>query len=152
MEPKILARLTRVLLYAVCGLVALQIVGLYAYAPLREAFLLAYGTVDPGDTFVVMAFLTAMGLLAQWILMELIGVLRSVDTDPFVEQNAKAFFRMGLAAELAGAAFIIKSFYYFTVMTAMCGLVMVLAGLFALVLAQVFKRAVEYKLENDLTI
>lgn len=37
-------------------------------------------------------------------------------------------------------------------MTAVCALVMVLSGLFALVLAQVFHRAVLYKQENDLTI
>ena len=34
----------------------------------------------------------------------------------------------------------------------MASVTMLLAGLFALVLAQVFRRAVEYKQENDLTI
>ena len=152
MEPKTLSRLTRVLLYAVCALVALLIGGLYASADLRQAFLLAYGVSGPGRSWTVMAFLTAMGAMALWILAELIGVLRSVDTDPFVERNVRAFFRMGLAAELAGVAFFIKSGFLFTFMTAVCGLVMVLSGLFALVLAQVFRRAVEYKQENDLTI
>lgn len=61
-------------------------------------------------------------------------------------------FRMGLAAELAGVGFTIKCFTLFTFMTAVCALVMVLSGLFALVLAQVFHRAVLYKQENDLTI
>ena len=161
MEPKNLSRLTRVLLYAVCALVALLIGGLYVSADLRQAFLLAYGMSDPGRSWAVMTFLTAMGAMALWILAELIGVLRSVDTEPvlrsvdtepFVERNVRAFFRMGLAAELAGVAFFIKSGFLFTFMTAVCGLVMVLSGLFALVLAQVFRRAVEYKQENDLTI
>lgn len=152
MEPKTLFRLTRGLLYAVFCLVALLIAGLYASSNLRQAFLLAYGLADPARAWAVMAFLTVMGLVALWILGELIGVLRTVDTDPFVEGNVRAFFRMGLAAELAGIAFFVKSTFFFTFMTAVCGLVMLLAGLFALVLAQVFRRAVAYKQENDLTI
>lgn len=40
----------------------------------------------------------------------------------------------------------------FTIMTAVCALVMILSGLFALTLGMVFKRAVEYKRENELTI
>lgn len=150
MKTKALARLTRALLYGVFLLVALLILGLYAYGPLRAFLLEAYGAA--GHAWAVLAFLTAMGGVALWILAELIGVLRTVDKDPFVEKNARAFFRMGLGAELAGLAFFIKCFFVFTFMTAVCALVMVLSGLFALVLAQVFRRAVEYKRENDLTI
>lgn len=152
MNPRTLSRLTRGLLYAVSTLVALLIAGLYASSALLETFLLAYGVGDPSRAWAVMAFLTAMGAMALWILAELIGVLSSVDTDPFEERNVRAFFRMGLAAELAEAAFLLKSVFLFTFMTAVCGLVMVLSGLFALVLAQVFRRAVAYKRENDLTI
>lgn len=152
MNPKTLSRLTRGLLYGVFALVALLIGGLYISADLREAFLLAYGVGNPMRAWTVMAFLTAMGAMALWILGELIGVLRSVDTDPFEERNVRAFFRMGMAAELAGVAFFIKCLFLFTFMTAVCGLVMILSGLFALVLAQVFRRAVAYKRENDLTI
>lgn len=152
MEPKALSRLTRMLLYVLCVLVMLLIGGLYASPGLREVFLLAYGVSDPSRSVSVMAFLTAMGGMALWILIELIGVLRSVDTDPFIERNVHAFYRMGLAAELAGISFFIKSAFIFSFMTAVCGLVMVLSGLFALVLAQVFSRAVAYKRENDLTI
>lgn len=152
MQPKNLARLTRGLLYGVAALVGLLMLGLYVSGPLRQTFLLAYGVADPGRAWQVMVFLTAMGLMAVWILAELIGVLRSVDTDPFVEQNVRAFYRMGLAAEIAGAAFFVKCLVLFTFMTAVCCIVMILAGLFALVLAQVFRRAILYKQENDLTI
>ena len=111
----------------------------------------AYG-VGPEGKAGVLLFLTLMAGIALWILGELIGVLATVERDPFVEGNARAFFRMGLAAELAGVGFTIKCFTLFTFMTAVCALVMVLSGLFALVLAQVFHRAVLYKQENDLTI
>ena len=151
MDAKNLARLTRWLLYGVFGGIVLLLIGLYTWAPLRAFFLAAYG-IGPGGSAVVLAFLTAMGLIALWILGELVAVLRTVEEDPFIMKNARAFFRMGFAAEAAALAFIAKCFTAFTFMTAVCGLVMLLAGLFALVLAQVFRRAVEYKQENDLTI
>ena len=97
-------------------------------------------------------FLMAAGCLALWILFELMLVLRTVRGDPFVQRNVRAFFRMGLVAEGAGAMFAAECAQFFTPMLAVCAVVMVLSGLFALVLSQVFRRAVEYKQENDLTI
>ena len=79
-------------------------------------------------------------------------MMRTVSDDPFVSRNVSAFSRMGVTAELAGILFLIKSVFDFTPMTAVCSLVMLLSGLFALVMAGVFKRAVDLKQENDLTI
>ena len=84
--------------------------------------------------------------------MSLAAVLKTVESDPFVERNAAAFVRMGIAAEAAGLVFFVKCFFMFTIMTAVCALVMILSGLFALTLGMVFRRAVEYKRENELTI
>ena len=98
------------------------------------------------------AMLLVCGGIALWILIELAAVLKTVESDPFVERNAAAFMRMGIAAEAAGLVFFAKCFFMFTVMTAVCALVMILSGLFALTLGMVFKRAVEYKRENELTI
>ena len=151
MDAKTLARVTRGLLWLVAGGVVLLLGGLYFHGGVQGLFLEAYG-VGPEGKAGVLLFLTLMAGIALWILGELIGVLATVERDPFVEGNARAFFRMGLAAELAGVGFTIKCFTLFTFMTAVCALVMVLSGLFALVLAQVFHRAVLYKQENDLTI
>ena len=151
MEAKTLARVTRGLLWLVAAGVVLLLGGLYLHGGVQGLFLGASG-VGPEGKAGVLLFLTLMAGIALWILGELIGVLATVERDPFVEGNARAFFRMGLAAELAGVGFTIKCFTLFTFMTAVCALVMVLSGLFALVLAQVFHRAVLYKQENDLTI
>ena len=98
------------------------------------------------------AFLLTAGAIALWILFELIAVLCTVESDPFLERNARAFVRMGVAAEIAAALFVGKCVFSFTAMTAVCALVMALSGLFALTLAAVFARAVAFKQENDLTI
>ena len=68
--------------------------------------------------------------------------------------RALLYALMALVAALmaAGLVFFAKCFFMFTVMTAVCALVMILSGLFALTLGMVFKRAVEYKRENELTI
>ena len=147
-----LARGTRILLYGIALFVALMTLGVFVVPELRAFFAEAYYGDRQAQAWGVTIFLAAMGCLALWILVELAGVLRTVETDPFVEGNVRALFRMGLGAQLAGVAFFIKCFFLFTFMTAVCALVMVLSGLFALVLSQVFRRAVEYKQENDLTI
>ena len=59
---------------------------------------------------------------------------------------------MAIAAELAGLMFAVRCAMFFTLMTGVCAIVMLLAGMFALVLAGVFSHAVAYKQENDLTI
>ena len=46
----------------------------------------------------------------------------------------------------------LRTFLYITVTTLVLTLVFTIAGLFCKVLAFVFEQAVEYKLENDLTI
>ena len=100
----------------------------------------------------MLAFLTVAGLMACHILIELLFVMRTVGDDPFVQRNVYAFSRMGATAELAGLLFLVKSVLDFTPMTAVCALVMLLSGLFALVMADVFRRAGAFKQENDLTI
>lgn len=100
----------------------------------------------------VAAFIAVAGAMALWILAELYLVLNTALSDPFVTRNSLAFMRMGVVAEAAAALFFVKSAVSFTIMTVICGGVMLLCGLFAIALSQVFRRAVELKQENDLTI
>ena len=150
MTLKTLSKLTRALLYALMVLVAALMAALFISADVRTFMENEYGAA--GSTVLFYAMLLVCGGIALWILIELAAVLKTVDSDPFVERNAAAFMRMGIAAEVAGLVFFVKCFFMFTVMTAVCALVMILSGLFALTLGMVFKRAVEYKRENELTI
>ena len=150
MTLKTLSKITRALLYALMVLVAALMAALFISADVRTFMENEYGAA--GSTVLFYAMLLVCGGIALWILIELAAVLKTMDSDPFVERNAAAFMRMGIAAEVAGLVFFVKCFFMFTVMTAVCALVMILSGLFALTLGMVFKRAVEYKRENELTI
>ncbi len=149
MTLKTLSKITRALLYALMVLVAALMAALFISADVRTFMENEYGAA--GSTVLFYAMLLVCGGIALWILIELAAVLKTVESNPF-ERNAAAFMRMGIAAEAAGLVFFAKCFFMFTVMTAVCALVMILSGLFALTLGMVFKRAVEYKRENELTI
>jgi hypothetical protein len=145
-----LAFATQILLFALLMFVIFSMAALYLWPAVQDAFRDFYSaTWGEAGMF---AFLTAAGLMACHILAELLLVMRTVQGDPFVKSNVCAFSRMGVTAELAGLLFLVKSIFDFTPMTAVCALVMLLSGLFALVMAEVFKRAVAFKQENDLTI
>ena len=160
MTLKTLSKITRALLYALMVLVAALMAALFVReedywslfvsADVRTFMENEYGAA--GSTVLFYAMLLVCGGIALWILIELAAVLKTVESDPFVERNAAAFMRMGIAAEAAGLVFFVKCFFMFTIMTAVCALVMILSGLFALTLGMVFRRAVEYKRENELTI
>ena len=145
-----LAFATQLLLLVLLLFVAFCVLALYLWPAMQEAFADFY-SARWGKTG-MFAFLTAAGLMACHILIELLLVTRTASGDPFVPRNVYAFSRMGATAELAGLLFLAKSILDFTPMTAVCALVMLLSGLFALVMAEVFKRAVAFKQENDLTI
>ena len=149
MTLKTLSKITRALLYALMALVAALMAALFISADVRTFMENEYGAA--GSTVLFYAMLLVCGGIALWILIELAAVLKTVESDPFVERNAAAFMRMGIAAEAAGLVFFVKCFFMFT-MTDVCALVMILSGLFALTLGMVFRRAVEYKRENELTI
>lgn len=150
MKKNILALVTQALLYVLAAFVLFCMVSIFAFQRAAAYFEEFYGM---GQTHLVFyGFLLLAGLTALWILFELMLVLQTVGADPFVERNVRAFVRMGIAALAAGALFFAKCFVFFTPMTAVCAVVMLLSGLFALVLAGVFQKAVAYKRENELTI
>lgn len=132
MTLKTLSKITRALLYALMVLVAALMAALFVSADVRTFMENEYGAA--GSTVLFYAMLLVCGGIALWILIELAAVLKTVESDPFVERNAAAFMRMGIAAEAAGLVFFVKCFFMFTIMTAVCALVMILSGLFALTL------------------
>lgn len=94
-----------------------------------------------------------LGILAIMILGELRKMFRTVLRDDcFVKENVVSLQRMGTYSFVIAAICLLRTVLYMTVATLILVLVFVIAGLFSKVLAFVFDRAVEYKLENDLTI
>jgi len=93
------------------------------------------------------------GIFAILILWELRNMFRSViKEDPFVIENVKSLKRMGVFAFLIAVSMGLRLVFVFTFAASVLVLVFTIAGLFSLVLSQVFDQAVTYKQENDLTI
>lgn len=93
------------------------------------------------------------GVCAVLILFELRRMLNTVVSDDcFVRQNVSSLCRMAYYAFAIAALMAVRLVVFFTPGMLAIACVFLLAGLFSLVLAQVFDRAVSYKQDNDLTI
>lgn len=93
------------------------------------------------------------GVCAVLILFELRRMLQTVVSgNCFVRRNVSSLCRMAYYAFAIAVLMAVRLFVLFTpgMLAIVC--VFLLAGLFSLVLAQVFDRAVSYKQDNDLTI
>jgi hypothetical protein len=136
-----------ILLLGALGTISLPwMLGYYA-----EYFVDAYYSI-PGYRRFILPFLIVVALAAMWVLLEMIGMLRTVPRDPFVQRNVKALRRVGLAGMGIAGLFFGKCLLYPTFLTMACGALLVLCGLFAFTLSSLFRRAVALREENDLTI
>ncbi|MDE6913295.1 MAG: DUF2975 domain-containing protein [Lachnospiraceae bacterium] len=94
-----------------------------------------------------------LGILAVLILGELRKMFRTVlNNNCFVRDNVVSLQRMGTYSFIIAAVCLLRLLLFMTVAVLVLVLVFVIAGLFSKVLAFVFDKAVDYKLENDLTI
>lgn len=93
------------------------------------------------------------GVFAVLILGELRKMFQTVLADDcFVEQNVISLRRMGNYSFGIAVVTLIRLFVHITSAVFVIIAVFIIAGLFSKVLAQVFDKAIAYKLENDLTI
>ena len=107
-----------------------------------------------GENYIPMCVIFMVcGVLAIWIIYYLRKIFSTIlKEDCFVEENVTALKRMGIASFFISIMFIIRLLFIVTPGTLVIILVFFIAGLFSLVLAQVFAQAVAYKKENDFTI
>ena len=105
-----------------------------------------------GYKIFITIFLMIVGILGLFIVFELILMLRTITTNPFIKRNVKSLNIIGITAFIAAILFFAKCFLYVTILTLLGGICLVILGLFAFTLADLFKKAVKYKEENDLTI
>lgn len=108
--------------------------------------------IREGYKIFITVFLMIVGILGLFIIFELIIMLRTMLKNPFVKRNVKSLNIIGITAFIIAALFFVKCFLYVTFLTLVFGIALIILGLFALTLANLFDKAVEYKEENDLTI
>jgi len=100
----------------------------------------------------LIGFVVGVAAVGLWVLAEMIGMLRSVPQGPFVARNVRALSRCGVLLLVITCMFTVKCFMYFTFLTMACTFLLVICALFSFTLSNLFRRAVAYKEENDLTI
>ena len=106
-----------------------------------------------GNYYEIVVIYFVLGVLAIMILGELRKMFRTVlNNDCFVRENVVSLQRMGTYSFFIAVVCLLRTFLYMTAAMLVLVLVFVIAGLFSKVLAFVFDKAVDYKLENDLTI
>lgn len=152
MKESLVSRFLRYALYAVLILGVVFTVTL-PFMLNRYMMLLydAYQLESGYHTFILL-FLIAVAVPGLWVVLEMILMLRSIPQGPFVMRNVHALNRIGVIFIVLAAAFLGKCLLYVTFLTLLGGLLFILGGLFAFTLADLFRQAVAFKEENDMTI
>lgn len=93
------------------------------------------------------------GLFCLMIVHELRKMFITVlKEDAFVDDNACSLKKMGKSSFFIALLSLVRLPFSPTPATVVVMIVFAVAGLFSIVLCQVFEKAIQYKLENDLTI
>ncbi|MGM9550993.1 MAG: DUF2975 domain-containing protein [Clostridia bacterium] len=97
--------------------------------------------------------LTLGGVCAVYILFNIKKMYKTLlEGSPFVEENVASFRHMAIAAMLSCIIFAVQSVLAFTVGSVTISLIFAIACLFCLTLKDLFKQAINYRIENELTI
>ena len=112
-----------------------------------------YGIYNAYARTVLLIVLYPCGISAFFVENELRRIFKTLeDKNPFIGQNVKSLNRMGFLMVAVFIMFIVKIIMLNTIMTMISALAFIVIALFCFILADVFKQAVAYKQENDLTI
>ncbi len=112
-----------------------------------------YETAELSNTTLLTIVLYISGILALYILLNLKSMYKSLlEGNPFIDKNVRHFRKMSVACGAISLVYIIKCIFMFTLATAIIALVFAMGSVFCLTLKDLFKQAINYKTENDLTI
>ena len=124
-----------------------------ATLPLSIKFYGTYNRYFADNYYSLLVILFLSGIFAVLILQQLRKMFGSVlNDDCFIHENVVSLEKMSIYSFFIAVITACRLFIYLTPAVFIVILVFVIAGLFSKVLAQVFDKAVTYKLENDLTI
>lgn len=152
MKEPVVSKALKIFLYAIFVLGVLGVVTLPMMLEYYTGFLYDAYYLQPGYRRFILTFLVLVAVLVLWIVVEMIRMLRSIPTDPFVARNVRALRRCGAVGIIIAVLFFLKCTFYVTFLTMACGVLFIICGLFAFTLSNLFAQAVRFKEENDLTI
>lgn len=93
------------------------------------------------------------GILALIVLFQSIKLLKNVDKEsPFISENLKILNIIGICSLLIAVIYVFAIFVIKSVFTIILFMTFTILGFMSIILSGIFKKAIEYKEENDLTI
>lgn len=99
------------------------------------------------------SILFVSGILCSYILFNLKQMYSSLLVgNPFVDKNVSHLRKMAVACFLISVIYALKCLFMFTLATVIISGIFIIGCLFCLTLKDLFKQAINYKTENDLTI
>ncbi len=111
-----------------------------------------FGAAANASVFLAV-ILFVSGLMSVYILYNLKLMYKTLlGGDPFVRENIVCLRRMALTCLFIAVIYFFKAFFFFTFTTLAVCVTFSIASLFCLTLKDVFKRAINLKEENNLTI
>ena len=114
---------------------------------------MGYFDYNRGDELIYTIVLFVSGVLAVYLLYNIKRMYKTLFSgNPFVDENVKAFRRIAVTGCLISAVYLVKCFFSFTLSSLTIAIIFMVACLFSLTLKDLFKQAINYKAENDLTI
>ena len=101
----------------------------------------------------LLPFLYVTGLMALLIVYEIRRIFKTLNRrNPFKMDNVNSLKRVAYSSFGIAAAYVVKIIFYNSFLTIILAMAFVIAGLFCVILAEVFRQAVTVKEENDLTV
>lgn len=111
------------------------------------------GYINPGYLPVFTAVLFLSGICCVYILYHLKAMYKTLLVgNPFIESNVIHLRKIALACFITAVIYVIKSIILFTFASLVIAFVFMVGCLFCLTLKDLFKQAINYKNENELTI
>lgn len=108
---------------------------------------------DPAYITPFTVILFVSGLCCAYILFNLKQMYRSLLVgNPFVDKNVSHLRKMAVTCIVIALIYLIKCLFIFTLATLVIAAIFVIGCLFCLTLKDLFKQAINYKTENELTI
>lgn len=112
-----------------------------------------FGGYSDGFYIPFCIILLITGLSCEYILFILKKMYKTLLLgNPFCNENTVCFRKLAVACFVCAFVFFVKMFFSFTIATLIIMLIFTVGMLFCLTLKDIFKQAVFYKIENDLTI
>ena len=101
----------------------------------------------------LLPFLYVTGILALLIVYQIRRIFKTLNRrNPFKMDNVNSLKRVAFSSFGITAAYAVKIIFFNSFLTIVLAMAFFIAGLFCIILAEVFRQAVTVKEENDLTV